>query len=113
MAPLPFFLCGKKTANLIGFAAPVLLRPALERLLDAYLRARHEPPAEQRKAQQQDQAQKQREGTHVWGVISLYAADCQEPFHGVLGSSGGSCNRASSTFAAARSLDQTWLIRSR
>ena len=45
----------------MGFAAPVLLRPTFERLLDSYLRARHDPPAE-RKAQQQDQGeQKQRE----------------------------------------------------
>jgi hypothetical protein len=49
----------KKTANLIGFAAPVLLS-AVERLLDSYLRARLEPSPEQRKAQEQDQA-KQRE----------------------------------------------------
>ncbi len=48
----------KKTANLIGFAAPVLLF-ATERLLDSYLRARLEPSPEQSKAQEQDKAKEQ------------------------------------------------------
>jgi hypothetical protein len=42
----------KKTANLIGFAAPVLLRPDFA-LLHRSLRARLEPSPEQRKAQEQ------------------------------------------------------------
>ena len=59
----------KKAANLFGFAAPVLLRPTLERLLDSYLRARLEPSPEQRKAQEQDQAKQQRElGGHVRAI---------------------------------------------
>src|SRR6266581_3429119 len=52
-----------KAANLVGFAAPVLLRPTFERLLDSYLRARRDPPAE-RKAQKQEQAKQQRECVH-------------------------------------------------
>jgi len=46
----------------------VLLRPAFERLLDSYLRARRDPPAEC-KAQQQDQTKEQREcDRHVRAV---------------------------------------------
>jgi hypothetical protein len=40
------------TANLLGFAAPVLLRPDFA-LLHRSLRARLEPSPEQRKAQEQ------------------------------------------------------------
>src|SRR5437667_1986732 len=61
----------KKTANLKGFAAPVLLRPTFERLLDSYLRARRDPPAE-RKAQQQDQAKQQRESDGHVRAINLH-----------------------------------------
>jgi len=69
----------KKDREPGGFAAPVLLRPAFERLLDSYLRARLEPSPEQTKAQEQDQA-KQQEGelAHVRTVISTYAVGCQE-----------------------------------
>jgi hypothetical protein len=49
----------QKAANLVGFAAAVLLR-LFERLLDAHLCARRDPPAE-RKAQQQRKDQEQRE----------------------------------------------------
>jgi len=57
----------KKTANLMRFAAPVLLRPTFERLLDSDLRARRDPSAEC-KAQQQDEAKEQRERVHCAGV---------------------------------------------
>src|SRR6266576_695728 len=68
----------KKTANLMGFAAPVLLRPTFERLLDSYLRARRDPPAEC-KAQQQDEGeQQQRHWAHLTTVISTHNGACQE-----------------------------------
>jgi hypothetical protein len=63
----------------MGFAAPVLLRPTFERLLDSYLRARLDPSPEQTQAQEQDQGkQQERELTHVSTVISTYAVSCQE-----------------------------------
>src|SRR6266576_219260 len=68
----------KKTANLIGFAAPVLL-VLLSKLLDRVLRARHEPSPKLTKAQEQDQAQEQqRERTHVDAVISVSGGVCQD-----------------------------------
>ncbi len=57
----------KKTANLIGFAAPVL-RSSFERLLDSDLRARRDPPTERKAQQEQDEAKQQRECVHVRAI---------------------------------------------